>query len=92
MDAGLGGWLATIVIGGVAGWLASMVMKTDASMGLFANVVVGVVGAVAANLLLPIFGMSGTDDSSGLVTKIIVATLGAIVVLFVFKLATGRRP
>ena len=46
MDAGLGGWLGTIVIGGIAGWVASMVMKTDASMGVVANVVVGVVGAL----------------------------------------------
>jgi len=91
MDAGLGGWLATIVIGGIAGWLASMIMKTDASMGAIANIVVGIVGAVVANLLLPMFGASGTTDSSSLVTKLLVATLGAVVVLFVFKLVTGRR-
>ena len=64
MDAGLGGWLGTIVIGGIAGWVASMVMKTDASMGVVANVVVGVVGALLANFLLPVFGIAGTTDSS----------------------------
>lgn len=91
MDAGLGGWLGTIVIGGIAGWIASMVMKTDASMGVIANVVVGVVGALLANFLLPIFGVAGTTDSSSTVRQLIVAFVGAVVVLFIFKLVTGRR-
>ncbi|MGB3023425.1 MAG: GlsB/YeaQ/YmgE family stress response membrane protein [Candidatus Saccharimonadales bacterium] len=91
MDAGLGGWLGTIVIGGIAGWIASMVMKTDASMGVIANVVVGVVGALLANFLLPMFGVAGTTDSSSIVRQLIVAFVGAVVVLFIFKLVTGRR-
>ncbi len=37
-------WLVTIVIGGIVGWLASMVMKTNAQMGLIANVIVGIIG------------------------------------------------
>lgn len=90
MDAGLGGWLGTIIIGGIAGWLASMVMKTDASMGVLANVVVGIVGALLANLLLPMLGIGGTTDGASLVTKLLVATIGAVVVLFIFKLVTGR--
>jgi uncharacterized membrane protein YeaQ/YmgE (transglycosylase-associated protein family) len=91
MDAGLGGWLGTIVIGGIAGWIASMVMKTDASMGLIANVVVGVVGALLANLVLPMFGIAGTTDGSSFVRQLAVAFVGAVLVLFVFKLVTGRR-
>lgn len=91
MDAGLGGWLGTIVIGGLAGWVASMIMKTDGSMGILLNVLVGVIGAVVANLLLPLVGLSGTSDDSNLVTKFIVALVGAIVILFVVKLFTGKR-
>lgn len=90
MDAGLGGWLGTIVIGGLAGWVASMIMKTDGSMGIFLNIIVGVVGAVVANLLLPLIGLSGTTDNSNLITKFLVALVGAVVVLFVVKLFTGR--
>lgn len=91
MDAGLGGWLGTIVIGGIAGWLASMVMKTDASMGVLANVIVGIVGAIVANLLLPMLGIAGTTDGSSTVRQLVVATVGAVIVLFIFKLVTGRR-
>ena len=90
MDAGLGGWIGTVVIGGIAGWLASKIMKTDASMGVILNVVVGIVGAVVANVLLGALGFSGTNDSSGLVTKLVVAVFGAVIVLFVVKLVTGR--
>lgn len=91
MDAGLGGWIGTIVIGGLAGWVASMIMKTDAQMGVLWNVIVGIVGAIVANLLLPVFGFSGTSDSTSLITKFLVALIGAVVVLFVFKLLTGRK-
>ncbi len=91
MDAGLGGWLGTIIVGGLAGWVASMIMKTDAQMGVLWNIVVGVLGAVLANWLLPVFGLSGTTDNSGLITKFVVALLGAVVLLFIFKLVTGRK-
>ena len=39
------GFIVAIVIGGVIGWLASLIMKTNAQMGLIANIVVGVVGS-----------------------------------------------
>lgn len=91
MDAGLGGWLATIVIGGLAGWVASMIMKTDAQMGVVWNVVVGVVGALVANWLLPVFGLGGSSDNSNLVVRFVVALVGAVILLFVFKLVTGGK-
>ena len=37
--------IITLIIGGIIGWLASMIMKTDAQMGLIANIVVGIVGS-----------------------------------------------
>jgi uncharacterized membrane protein YeaQ/YmgE (transglycosylase-associated protein family) len=37
--------IISIVIGGIIGWLASIVMKTNAQMGIIANVLVGIVGA-----------------------------------------------
>lgn len=85
---GLGGWLGAIIIGGLAGWVASMFMKTDASMGLLANIVVGIVGAIIGNLLLPVFGVSGTTGFS--LWSFIVALLGAIILLFIVRLFTRR--
>ena len=39
-------WIISLIIGGIVGWLASIVMKTNAQMGLIANVAVGVVGSL----------------------------------------------
>lgn len=85
----LGGILSAIIIGGLAGWVASMIMKTDASMGMLANIVVGIIGAIIGNLLLPIFGISGTNGFS--LWSFVVALIGAIILLFVVKMVRGNR-
>ena len=85
---GLGGILGAIIIGGLAGWVASKMMGTDASMGVVANVVVGVIGAVIGNLLLPVLGISGTTGWS--IWSFVVALVGATVLLFVVRLFSRR--
>lgn len=89
MEVGLGGFLGALIIGGLAGWVASMIMKTDGSMGILLNIVVGVVGAVLGNLLLPVFGITGTTGFS--IWSFVVALIGAIVLLFIVKLFTGNK-
>ena len=37
--------IVTLIVGGIIGWLASIVMKTNAQMGMIANIVVGIVGS-----------------------------------------------
>lgn len=86
---GLGGILGALIIGGLAGWVASMIMKTDGSMGILMNIVVGVVGAILGNLLLPVFGIDGTTGFS--IWSFVVALLGAMLLLFIVKMFTGRR-
>jgi len=83
---GLGGWIGGIVLGGLAGWVASMIMKTNESMGLLLNIIVGVVGAVIGNLVFGLLGGSGTNGFS--VWSFIVALVGAIILLFIVKLFT----
>lgn len=84
----LGSWLGAIIIGGLAGWVASMLMKTDASMGALANIVVGILGAVIGSFLMPLFGASGTTGFN--VWSFVVALIGAVILLFVVRLF--RRP
>lgn len=86
---GLGGFLGALIIGGLAGWVASMIMKTDGSMGIVMNIVVGVVGAVIGNMLLPVFGVDGTSGFS--LWSFVVALLGAMLLLFIVKMVTGNR-
>ncbi len=89
MDINLGGILPAIILGGLAGWVASMIMKTDASMGILANVVVGIIGAIVGNLLLPLFGLGGTTGFS--IWSFIVALVGAVVLLFIVGMFRGGR-
>jgi uncharacterized membrane protein YeaQ/YmgE (transglycosylase-associated protein family) len=86
---GLGGFLGALIIGGLAGWVASMIMKTDGSMGILLNIVVGVVGAIIGNALLPLIGVDGTQGFT--LWSFVVALLGAMLLLFLVKLFTGRR-
>ena len=54
-DQGVG-WIAAIIIGGIAGWLAEKFMKSD--MGIFMNIILGIVGAIIANAILGLVGIS----------------------------------
>jgi uncharacterized membrane protein YeaQ/YmgE (transglycosylase-associated protein family) len=75
------GWIATIVIGGIVGWLASIVMKTNAQMGMIANVIVGIVGSSLGFWIAGFLGLSATSPIAGYVISII----GAAVLIFILK-------
>ncbi|WP_226343995.1 GlsB/YeaQ/YmgE family stress response membrane protein [Agilicoccus flavus] len=83
---GIIGW---IVLGGIAGWIASKIMKTDAQMGIGANIVVGIVGGLLGGFLL---GLLGVDVAGGgLIFSMLTAILGAVVLLWIVGLVTRRR-
>lgn len=82
--------LLWIIIGGLAGWIASIVMKTNAQMGLLANIVVGIIGAFIGGFLFSMLGGSGVNDSN-ILYSLFVATIGAIILLAIVKAVTGRR-
>ncbi|MCC7450746.1 MAG: GlsB/YeaQ/YmgE family stress response membrane protein, partial [Anaerolineae bacterium] len=44
--------LVWIIVGAIAGWLASLVMRTNASQGLLADIVVGIIGAFIGGFVL----------------------------------------
>ena len=74
-------WIVTIVIGGIVGWLASIVMKTNAQMGLVANVIVGIIGSSLGFWLAGTLGLA----SSGPVISWVVAVVGAAVLIVILK-------
>lgn len=85
------GWIIALIVGGVAGWLASLVMNRDASMGIFWNIVVGIVGSVVGNMIAgPLLGISGSVQQFSLV-GLGVAVLGAVVLLGVVNLIQRGR-
>lgn len=85
------GWIIALIVGGVAGWLASLVMNRDASMGIFWNVVVGIVGSLIGNAVAgPLLGISGSVQEFSL-SGLIIAFVGAVILLAVVNLAQRRR-
>jgi uncharacterized membrane protein YeaQ/YmgE (transglycosylase-associated protein family) len=50
--------IITLIIGGIVGWLASLIMKTDAQMGMIANIVVGIVGSFLGMFLAGLIGIA----------------------------------
>lgn len=74
------GW---IVLGGLAGWIASMVQKTDASMGIFANIVVGIIGAFIGGFVFSLFGADGVNGFN--LYSFLVAIVGALILLGIVK-------
>jgi uncharacterized membrane protein YeaQ/YmgE (transglycosylase-associated protein family) len=75
------GWLVTIVIGGIVGWLASIVMKTNAQMGIIANVIVGVVGSAVGFWIAGLVGLASTN----VVMSYVIAIAGAAILIWVLK-------
>jgi uncharacterized membrane protein YeaQ/YmgE (transglycosylase-associated protein family) len=73
--------IITIAIGGIVGWLASMVMKTDAQMGLVANVLVGIVGSLFGFWLAGLLGIAAT----GGIVRFVVAIVGAALLIFILQ-------
>jgi len=74
--------IISLIIGGVVGWLASMLMKTNAQMGLIANVIVGIVGSA---LGFWIAGMLGIAADGGIV-RWLIAIGGAVVLILILKM------
>ncbi len=75
---GIIGWL---VVGALAGWIASMIMGKNNRMGLLANIIVGVVGALIGGFVLQLFGIDGITGFN--LWSILVAVLGASLLLFI---------
>jgi uncharacterized membrane protein YeaQ/YmgE (transglycosylase-associated protein family) len=75
------GLIVTLIIGGVIGWLASLVMKTSAQMGIIANIVVGIIGAVLGFWLAGALGIV----AAGSVGAWIISIIGAVVLLAILK-------
>lgn len=74
-------WLITIIIGGVVGWIASIIMKTNAQMGIIANVLVGVVGSLLGAWAAGAMGLAPT----GGIMRFVIALIGAVVLIAILR-------
>lgn len=73
--------IVTLVIGGVVGWLASIVMKTNAQMGIIANIVVGIVGSYLGFWVAGLLGLG----ASSTIAHWLIALAGAVLLIVILK-------
>ncbi len=74
--------IVTLIIGGVVGWLGSLLMKTDAQMGILANIIVGIVGSFLGFWLAGSLGLG----AGGPIGRWIIAVVGAVILIGILKL------
>lgn len=84
------GIILWIVIGALAGWVGSKIMGTDAKQGGFANIIIGMIGAVLGGFITRSF-FGDAPGNNGLIASFFIALLGAVIVIALWKAITGRR-
>ena len=77
------GIIATIVIGFIVGLIARAIMPGNQSMGFIMTTILGIVGALAAGLVMQALGYSGAVGW-------IASVVGAIVVLWLYGMVTKK--
>ena len=75
------GIIWALIVGGIVGWLASIVMKTNAQMGMIANVLVGIAGSAIGFWAAGLLGLAPT----GGIVRFIVAIIGAALLIFILQ-------
>lgn len=75
------GIIITLIIGGVIGWIASMIMKTNAQMGIIANIIVGVIGSFLGFWIAGLMGMT-----AGGLLNYVFAIGGAVILIAILKM------
>lgn len=84
------GLIIWIIVGGLSGWIASMLMKTDASMGLFSNIIVGMIGSLIGGSLYALLFSGSAGISNGFtgfnLGSFILSILGAVILIWLIKL------
>jgi uncharacterized membrane protein YeaQ/YmgE (transglycosylase-associated protein family) len=80
--------LAWVVLGLVAGFVGSKIVNRRGE-GIFLDILLGIVGAVAGGWLFRLFGASGVSGLN--LYSLFVAVIGAIVFLMLYHLVFRRR-
>jgi len=85
--------LIWLVLGFLAGYLAKLIMPGPDGGGVILTIILGIVGAVVGGVIGTFLGYpmaSSFDNIGGSIPSFIFSVIGAIVVLAVYRLATGR--
>jgi len=83
--------LAWLTVGAVAGWLASRLAQ-GVGMGVIGDIIVGIVVMLIGGFVLSFLAPGVFALISFNVSSLVIAFIGAVILFFVLKLFTGRRP
>ena len=77
-----------IIVGGIIGWLASLIMGTDSQQGLWANIIVGVVGSLLGKwIFADLLGISNAASAGSLsFVGVIWGIVGSIILILTLRL------
>lgn len=81
------GLLWWIIVGVIAGWATGKIMR-GSGYGFIADTLLVIVGAVVGGYVA---GALGISPAGGMLYTILIAIVGAVLVVFLFRLITGRR-
>ncbi len=81
------GILWTILIGFIVGIVAKFLMPGRDPAGFIITVLIGIVGSVVATYLGRALGFYQVGESAGFIA----AVLGSIILLFIYRMVTGRK-
>ena len=80
------GFIGQLIVGGLAGWIAERVSQSN--MGLFANVLLGIVGALFLNAVLRLLNVI---PPTGWLAQLVVGAIGAVILIWLWRTVRGRR-
>jgi uncharacterized membrane protein YeaQ/YmgE (transglycosylase-associated protein family) len=82
-----------LILGFLAGYLAKLIMPGPDGGGVIVTIILGIVGAVVGGFIGSLLGypmVSSFDNIGSSIPSFIFSVIGAIVVLAIYRLATGR--
>lgn len=83
------GIIAWIIVGGLAGWIASKFTGNDARMGIGANILIGIGGAIIGGWVASLLNLAPVTGIN--IWSIIVSVVGAVILLAIINAMTGRK-
>ena len=79
-----------IVLGAVVGWLASIILGRNKEMGCWANIGIGILGALIAGLVMSLILPSAPDVGGVNLYSIVLGVIGAVLLLLITGWYRGR--
>jgi uncharacterized membrane protein YeaQ/YmgE (transglycosylase-associated protein family) len=80
--------LLWIIFGGFAGWVASLITGNDPGLGIFGNIIVGIVGAVIGGWIADRISVGAGEPGADRPTSLagfIWAVVGAVILLWIIN-------